>query len=176
MLLGFLLPKLLPLGNDTISSMDDTIRAITWEAPEHHHIEKGSDWFWVLGIIAACGAIAAFFLGNYLFALVILLGSGVVALRTVKPPRVVPFMVGRRGVRAGEKLFPYSSLESFCIDEEDERGPQLLLKSSRLHMPLIVMPIPEEHLYDIEELLRERLPEEELHEPLGHKLLELFGF
>src|SRR5690606_2861408 len=100
----------------------------------------------------------------------------VMAMRVVKPPRIVPFMVGRRGVRAGERLFPYSALESFCIDEEDGSGPQLLIKSSRLHLPLIVIPIPEEHLEEIESLLRERLPEEELHEPLGHKLLELFGF
>ncbi len=156
--------------------MDESIRAITWEAPEHHHVERGSDWFWILGIIAVCGAVAAFFFGNYLFSLVILLSAGVMALRVVKPPRVVPFMVGKRGIRAGERLFPYGALESFCIDEEDERGPQLLVKSNRLHMPLIVMPIPEEHLEDIESLLRERLPEEELHEPLGNKLLEWLGF
>ena len=159
-----------------MTRMDDSIHAITWEAPEHHHVDKSSDWFWVLGIIALSGAVAAFFFGNYLFALVILLGSGVMALRAVKPPRIVPFMVGRKGVRAGDRLFPYNSLDSFCIDEEDERGPQLLLKSKRTHMPLIVMPIPEEYADDIEAILRERLPEEELNEPLGYKLLELFGF
>lgn len=156
--------------------MDENIRAITWEAPEHYHVEKGTDWFWVLGILVICGAVAAVFFGNYLFALVILLAGGVVALRAVKPPRVVPFMVGKRGVRAGEQLFPYSALESFYIDEEDERGPQLLLKSNRMHLPLIIMPIPEDHIEAIETLLHERLPEEELHEPLGHKLLELLGF
>lgn len=156
--------------------MDDSISAITWEAPEHYHIDKSSDWFWVLGIVAVCAAVAALFLGNFLFALVILLGAGVMALRAVKPPRIVPYMVGRRGVRVGEHLYPYSTLESFNIDEEDERGPQLLLKSKRLHLPLIIMPVPDEHLFEIEALLRERLQEEELFEPLGHKLLEIFGF
>ena len=156
--------------------MDETLQAISWEAPEHHHIEKGSDWFWVLGIIAVCGAVAAFFFDNFLFALVILLGAGTMALRAVKPPRVVPFMVGKKGVRSGERLYPYSSLESFCIDEEDEKGPQLLLRAKSMYAPLIVMPIPAEHAEEIEELLRTRLQEEELKEPLGHKLLELFGF
>ncbi|MCB9818872.1 hypothetical protein H6788_01700 [Candidatus Nomurabacteria bacterium] len=156
--------------------MDDSIRAITWEAPEHHHIDKSSDWFWVLGIIAICGTVAAFFFGNFLFALVILLGSGVMALRAVKPPAVVPFMVGKKGVRVGEKLYTYSALASYFIDEEDEGGPQLLLKANSMYSPLIVMPIPEEYIDDIEDLLKEKLPEEELHEPLGHKVLEMFGF
>lgn len=156
--------------------MDETLQAITWEAPEHHHVEKNSDWFWVLGILAACGAVAAVFFGNYLFALVILLAAGTMALRSVKPPRIVPFMVGKKGVRSGERLFPYSALESFCVDEEDERGPQLLLRPKSMYASLVVMPIPEEHVDEIEELLRSRLPEEELREPLGHRILELFGF
>lgn len=156
--------------------MDESLQAITWDAPEHHHVDKGSDWFWVLGILAVCGAVAAFFFGNYLFALVILLAAGTMALRSVKPPRVVSFMVGKKGVRAGDQLYPYSSLEAFAIDEEDERGPQLLLRAKSMYSPLIVMPIPEEHVEEIEELIRNRLPEEELREPLGHKLLELLGF
>lgn len=156
--------------------MEETVQAISWEAPEHNHIEKGSDWFWVLGIIAICGATAAFFFGNFLFAIVILLGAGVMALRTVKPPRTVPFMVGKKGVRAGEKLYPYSTLESFFIEEDELAGPQLLIKTKSLYSPLIIMPIPEEHQDEIEDLLSLKLKEEELREPLGHKLLELFGF
>lgn len=156
--------------------MDDSIKAITWEAPEHHHIDKNSDWFWVLGIIAICGTVAAFFFGNYLFALLILIGAGVMALRAVKPPEIVPFMVGKKGVRVGEKLFTYSALDSYFIDEEDEKGPQLLLKAKSMYSPLIVMPIPEEYMDDIEDILRERLSEEEMQEPLGHKVLEMFGF
>ena len=98
------------------------------------------------------------------------------ALRAVKPPAVVPFMVGKKGVRVGEKLFTYSNLDSYFIDEEDEKGPQLLLKAKSMYSPLIVMPIPEEYMDDIEDILKERLPEEELYEPLGHKVLEMFGF
>ena len=156
--------------------MAEIVKAITWDAPEHRHIENSNDWYWALGIIALCGAVAAFFFGNFLFALVILLGSAVVALRTVKPPKVVPFMVGNRGVRVGERLFPYSALVSYRVDEDDLFGPTLLLKAKQIHLPLIVMPLPEEYVDDIEDLLRERLPEDDLEEPLGHKLLEILGF
>jgi hypothetical protein len=156
--------------------MSEVLKAISWEAPEHRHIDNSSDWFWVLGIIAICGAVAAFLFGNFLFALVILLGAGVVSLRAIKPPKVVSFMVGNRGVRLGDKLLPYSNLESYRVDEDDPFGPTLLLKTKQIHMPLLTMPLPEEYVDEIEDLLRDRLPEEDLEEPLAHKLLELLGF
>lgn len=156
--------------------MSEVVKAITWEAPEHRQIENSSDWFWALGIIAFCGAVAAFFFGNFLFALVILLGAAVVSLRAAKPPKIVPFMVGNRGVRAGDKLLPYSMIESYRVDEDDPFGPTLLLKAKPIYMSLVVVPLPEEYVDDIEDLLRERLPEEELEESLGHKLLEILGF
>jgi len=71
---------------------------------------------------------------------------------------------------------PYSTLESYCIDEEDPRGPQLLVKSERFVMPLIILPIPVDHIDDIESILEEKLEEEELEESLFVKILELFGF
>lgn len=156
--------------------MEETTRAITWEAPEHHHIEKSGDWFWALGIIALCGAVAAFFFGNFLFAILILIGAFAMALVAVQKPKVLAFSVSTRGVRVGEKIYPYSTLESYFIDEESPNGPQLLLKSKHLYMPLIIMPIPPEYTDDIEDLLLDRLPEEELEEPLAHKVLEIFGF
>lgn len=155
---------------------EDKAHAIIWEAPEHRHIEKRSDWFWALGIVTLSGALAAFFFGNFLFAVLIILGGAVMALQAVKHPRIVPFMVGTRGVRAGDRLFTYGSLEAYRIDEEDSYEPQLLLRSKRLWMPLIVIPIPEEYIHEIEAIVRERLPEEDLEEPLAHKLLELAGF
>jgi hypothetical protein len=39
-----------------------------------------------------------------------------------------------------------------------------------------VIPIPADHLDDIDNLLKEKLEEEELQEPLLMKVLELFGF
>lgn len=156
--------------------MSEVVKAISWEAPEHRHVDNSSDWFWALGIIAVCGAVAAFFFGNFLFALVILLGAAVISLRAAKPPQIVPFMVGNRGVRAGDKLLPYSALESYRVDEDDPFGPTLLLKTKQIHMPLLTMPLPEEYVDEIEDLLRDRLPEEDLQEPLGHKLLEILGF
>jgi hypothetical protein len=41
---------------------------------------------------------------------------------------------------------------------------------------MIVMPIPEEYIDDLDAILSERLPEDALEEPLFNRLLELVGF
>lgn len=156
--------------------MAEVVQAITWEAPAHTHIEKGSDWFWALGLLAVAGAVGAFIFGDILFGMVILLGATVMVVFTLHEPDLQFFAVTTRGIRVGEELYPYATLESYYIDEDNVQGPQLIVKSERMLMPLILMPIPEEYIDDIEDILQTRLPEEHLEEPLAHRLLEFFGF
>ena len=156
--------------------MEPTARSITWEAPEHHHVEKGNDWFFALAIIIGALVIVALLFDSALFALLIGVAGGVLAVSAAKGPAIVPYAVTVRGVRIEDQLFPYPSLDSYHIDEDDPRGPQLLIKASGRFMPLLVMPIPSEHIDDIEAILRDKLPEEELMEPFLLKVLELFGF
>lgn len=156
--------------------MAEIVSTITWEAPEHHHIEKSADWFWALGLVATAGAVAAFVLGNTLFGIVILLGAATMVLHALHEPKVIPFAVTARGIRIGEILYPYTTLETYCVDEDNERGPQLLVKSGRTFMPLLILPLPEEYVDEIDDLVGSRLQEEMLEEPLSHKILEFFGF
>lgn len=156
--------------------MDTTPRAISWEAPEHHHVEKGNDWFFALAIVVVACVIAAILLNNVLFALLLGIAGGMLAVSAARRPSIIPFEVSIRGVRVEDRLYKYGSFISYHIDEEDPRGPQLLLRSEHRLMPLIILPLPVDHVDDIEEILKERLPEEELHEPILIKIMELFGF
>ncbi len=154
----------------------EQVRSVTWEAPEHYHIEKGGDWFLALAIITIAVTVAALLFGNFLFALLMALAGGVVAVFSSRPPRIIPYAVTVRGVRIGEELYPFTTLRSYYLDEDDLRGPQLLIMSSARFMPLLVLPIPEEYIDEIEEILESRIPEEFIEEPFFHKLLEFLGF
>jgi hypothetical protein len=156
--------------------METAARSISWEAPEHHHVEKGNDWFFALAVIVVSMVIVAVLFNNVLFALLLGLAGGALAVSAAKRPSIIPYSVSVRGVKIDDELHPYGSLDSYFIDEEDHRGPHLLLKSSRKIMPLLVLPIPVDYIDEIEEILKERLPEEHLEEPLLVKILELFGF
>lgn len=161
---------------DTILSMEGSPRSVYWEAPEHHHIEKSSDWYWILSILAIAGSVASIIFGNVLFGVVIILAATTMIITSHRYPRVIEFEVSGRGIRIRNDLYPYSTLESFYLDEESPLGPQLLVKSKKMFVPLLILPIPEEYIEEIEHLIAPRLYEEHLEEPFSHHLLEFLGF
>ena len=152
------------------------IREISWEAPEHHHGEKTNDWFWALGIITISSAVTSIVFGNVLFGMVILLAGAVTTLISVKKPRLVSYSVSLRGIRIGQELHPYSSLKCFFINEENPHHVELLVQSNGMFVPLMIIPLPDDAVEEIEYMLEDRLPEEHLEESLGHRLLEFLGF
>ncbi len=155
--------------------MDD-VRSVYWEAPEHNHIEKTHDWYWILGIIAIASSVASIIFGNVLFGIVIILGAMTMFITGNRRPRIIAFEVSLRGIRIENDLYPYSTLESFCLDEENILGAQLIVKSKKMFAPLLIVPVPEEYMIDIENIIAPRLAEEYMEEPFSHKLMEFFGF
>jgi hypothetical protein len=156
--------------------MEQTPRAITWEAPEHYYQEKGGDWYFSLVIITVAVVVAALIFGSTLFALLLILSGFALAIIGAKKPSVIPFAVTVRGVRVGDDLYPFATLQSYHIDEEDPRGPQLIVLTKKHLLPLLVLPLPVQYIDDIEDILRGRVKEELLQEPLFMKVLERFGF
>jgi hypothetical protein len=156
--------------------MPEEVRAITWESPEHRHIEKTSDWYWVVGIIAVSASVVSIMFENVLFGVVILLGASTMILFSHRAPKVLGYEVSVRGVRIGDTLYPFTSLEAFAIDEDAPEGPQLIVKSHHFFVPLLILPLPFEYVDEIDELMGTRLHEAPLVEPLSHRLLEFFGF
>jgi hypothetical protein len=151
-------------------------RTIAWEALEHYHYDRASEWFWILGIFTLSGTIAALLLGNTLFAIVIAIGGTLVGVGALREPHIVRYEVTQRGIKIDETLYPYTTLESFCIDEEHIHGPQLFVKSEKFFMPLIIIPLPEDAQEEIENIIAERIPEIHIEEPLAYKLLAFFKF
>lgn len=150
--------------------------AITWEAPEHTHAEKKGDWFWIVGIFIIAGALSSIFLGNTLLGILIFVGGAVMLILAARPAKMIAYAVTQRGLRIDDTLYPYTTLKSFYIDENNPGGTQLLVASEKMFMPLLILPLPEEYIDDIEEIISSRLPETHLEEPFVHKLLEFFGF
>ena len=130
---------------------------------------------WVI-TIAISGAIAAVLFSNVLLALLVLIGSAVMAILAMRPVKMVNFAVTQRGVKIDDSFYPYTTLENYYIEEDDFLGPQLLIQSQKMFMPLLILPLPEDDVEGIENIIAERLPEEHLEEPFANKILEFFGF
>jgi hypothetical protein len=148
---------------------------LEWDAHEYEHKERSSDWYWAVGIVAVSGAIASIIFGNVIFALLILLCVFSLTLHINNPPDVIQVMVNEYGITRDDTLYPYHSLHSFWVDEEHPHR-KVILKSKKLLMPLIVIPLGEMDGDEVREILLKQLPEEFLSLPFLEKLLEYFGF
>ena len=148
---------------------------LRWSAYEHEHLERGSDWFWALGIVAVCGTLISVLFGNILFALLIALAAVTIGLLANKPPDLVSFEISDRGIRVDNALHRYSEIISFWVEDEHDKEPLLLVDTVKWLSPNLVIPI--EHIDPalIRAFLSERATEVHMREPLAHKILEFFG-
>lgn len=154
-----------------------TQESLEWTAFEHEHIHKSSDWFWALGIIAIAAAATSIIFSNVLFAIVIVIGAFTLGINASKPPAQIRFKITRRGIIINNILHPYSTLESFWVEDENEyEQPKLLVKSKKLLAPHIVIPIEDVSSDDVRDYVLEYLDEEEDSESLAQKIMEFFGF
>ncbi|MEY2664365.1 MAG: hypothetical protein RIT04_173 [Candidatus Parcubacteria bacterium] len=148
---------------------------IEWNAPEHFHVEKTSDWYWGVSIIAGTGAALAFIFGNVLFGIFIIVGTLALLLHAAKKPRIVHCEINDRGIAVDQILYPFLALESFWIDAH-MRPAKILLKSQKFFMPYIAVEIDEVDPEEVRAILLNYIAETEHLEPLSQKLLEFAGF
>ena len=148
---------------------------LRWSAYEHEHVERGSDWFWALGIIAVCAALTSILFHNFFFAVLILLAAGTLGMLANVPPDLVEFEISDRGIRIGDTLHRYEEVISFWVEDEKGPRPTLLIDTVKPLAPNFIIPIHDVDPHVVRLFLREHAEEVPMREPLAHKLLEFFG-
>lgn len=150
-------------------------KPLHWQAYEYEHIERSPDWFWAVGIISVAIAITAIIFNNVLFAILVLLAAFTLSLYASREPELMDIVLDEKGVHIDKYFYPYAHLESFWIDESG-KASKILLKSQKLIMPYIVVPIDEIDPEKVRTFLRFELPEVPHSEPALQKMLEYLGF
>lgn len=114
-----------------------------WEGKEYEHNPRSADWYWALGIVAVALAVAAVLFGDYLLALVIVVGAVALALHGAKEPPLHRFRITDEGLLIGDDLHPYSRMTSFSVleDVEGELPPLLSIKTESWLSPHLVIPL-----------------------------------
>ncbi len=147
-----------------------------WEALEHSYTEKTNDWFASVVLIAGSLVAVELLLNNFLLIILTLVATFTFILMAARKPKLITVEIRSNGVRVGDTLYPYQTLDGFAVIEYTPER-RLLLRSTRTFMPLIVVHIDDD--VDLEELhdeLRQYLPEQELHESIPQLLMERLGF
>lgn len=148
---------------------------LRWSAYEHEHVVRGSDWFWALGIIALSAAVVSILFHNVLFALIILIAAGSLAMLANVPPDLVQFEISERGIRVADKMHRFEDIISFWVEEHDAPRPLLLVDTTKVMTPNLIIPLENIDPREVREALSQRVQEVPMREPLAHKILEFFG-
>jgi hypothetical protein len=152
-----------------------TAPLIAWNAPEHLYTEKRPDWYWAVGIITLALATVAFIFGNVITGIFVIVAAVALVLHASHPPKTVAYEINDRGIVADQVLYPFLTLESFCIPH-DEFPPKLIVKSRKLFMPFIVIYIDEVDPEEVREIMLTYIAETQHREPILKHLLERLGF
>jgi hypothetical protein len=115
----------------------------TWKGQEYEHRPKSAEWFVAVAIVALSTSVASILFGNYLLAVVILVGAFAVALHARKAPPTHEFSVTSEGLYIGEEFHSFSDMMSFSILEDTEGvlPPLLSIKTSSWLSPHLVIPL-----------------------------------
>ena len=147
-----------------------------WETLEHSYTEKTNDWYASVILITASLVALEFLLNSLLLIALTLIATATFVLLAARKPAMMHVEISAGGVRAGNVLYPFGTLDAFTIAEYPHED-RLLLESNRHFMPLIVVPMSNDvDAEDLRDYMVKFLPEKEMHESLPHLLLEHLGF
>ena len=152
------------------------MKDISWRTPEYRHRERGSDWYWTVGIITAALVVMCIIFGNTLFALVLAIGAFMFSFFGSQKPKVVDVEVGSKGITIDKTRYPYLSLDSFGTHDIQDDEVRIILKSKKVLMPLIAIPAPADQIDEIREILAAHLKEEAFEQSFTQTIFERFGF
>lgn len=149
---------------------------IEWTALEYEEKERGNDWFWALGVIVVASSVASFIYENYFFGLFLIIGGILLGMFAIKKPDLVFYELNKKGLQIKNRLYPYENIKAFWV-KKDGDSPTLFIKSERLFLPLLSMPIKSELATEIRNLmLSNNVPEEEMKEHISEKIMDSLGF
>jgi len=147
---------------------------IEWQAYDRLAQHHRPDWYWAVSIIALSITVTSVLLDNLLFAILIVISTIALFLRTAQQPQLVSYELTNRGLWAQKDFTPFSTLESFWVTEGEPA--KLLIKSKGLIVPLSVISLGDTDPQLVREFLQDYLPEEEHQEPLAKHIMEYLGF
>ena len=148
---------------------------INWALPEYPEKEHSIEWFWALGVIVVASTITSVIYENYFFAGILVIGGVLMGYFADKKPDIISYELNDRGFLINNRLYEYKNIHAFWVRQDI--NPTLFLKSERVFMPILIIPIEEEKALSIREyLLTKKIEEVEMKEHPGEAVMEYLGF
>lgn len=147
----------------------------SWSFPEVVKHERGQGWFIGMGILAVALVVYAVLAGNFLFALIVVMGAAITMLHHYKQPLEVNCTLYELGLEVGHKFWSYKEIKKFWILYEPPRVKTLYLQWQVALKTVMRIPLQDQNPLKIRELLGRYLEEdlEKEREPLTEGLARM---
>jgi hypothetical protein len=145
---------------------------IEWRSLEYEPHEKGSDWYWILGIVVVIGALIAIVFANTLFSLLIVLSGFIIGLYASKHPDTLYCAVDRRGIHVNRESYLFKDIDSFWIDESRPDKTKLLMTMKNKFAIQVAIPLEGVDIDDLHDYLSAYIHEEEQNETISEQIME----
>ena len=98
---------------------------LEWSALEYEERERGTDWFWALGVVVVASSVAAIIYSNYFFAALLFISGVLLGFFAIKKPDRISYELNERGLKIGTQLYFYENIKSFWV-QIDKAGESKL--------------------------------------------------
>ncbi|HEX8591611.1 MAG TPA: hypothetical protein VF696_02600 [Candidatus Paceibacterota bacterium] len=149
-----------------------------WQGADYSFEERGTDWYWALGIVSAAAVITCILFGNILLALVILAGAVTVGLQAAKGTGMHRFAIYEEGLSIDSRVYLYEDMRDFTILEfiDETLPPALSIKTNHALAPHLLIPIHDYDPVDVYEYINIHLPEGFHEETLLDRITAILRF
>jgi len=130
-----------------------------WPIPEYLIHQRTQYWYLVAIIFAIVLIVLSIITANFLFALIIILVTFIIFLRSYTAPRNLLFQIFDSGIMVGERYFPYEKIKSFYFIYDPPAVKKLFFDFKGVY-PTISIPLDNNNPIVIRQKLLEYLTED----------------
>lgn len=131
--------------------------AYSWEASEYVHHHKGAAWYVGLAAIVIVLVGVAAYVHSWLTIATFLVMAAAIVVYARKPPRVLLYELGQKGIIIDGREYPYSTIRSFGVISDTE-WHAINLEPAERFMPQLTVLFEDDDLEPIVSHLELHLP------------------
>lgn len=161
--------------NDTVAQVNHGFD-LEWSSYEHEYRIRGPYWFLYPLTAATAGIVFGITTHSYLFAAFVVIAFLMLTYYAKQPPRMLNFVIEKRGVWMGDKLLDYSKVKSFWIFTHAFMAPELLLETASPINPLVHIRLEGVDPDVVKRAISRYLPEKEQQDSASHQITRIIGF
>lgn len=146
--------------NNTENFGEDYIIA-EFEVPEFIKHDRSRNWYIIAAVAALALLVYAYFTKNFLFAMIIIIGTLIMILRDGQDPSMIGVQINSDGVIVGNRFYDFDELKDFSIvykPREDNKN--LYFEFKNPIKPRLSFPLGDLNPLEMREELIKYLPED----------------